>query len=443
MNGYSEQRIPGEATGPVASGEGGRGPLAGLAEKRLSRLKGSLAWLLPLASRAWARLLLIAPAVRAKGEMFWAWRRIKVAQPHSASLTRYAVHLTVLLLAAAALAAGQISFPETQGTDQTVLSASPPLSDSPVRTWRELPFPEGGGFLVKAIVPHTIRAAVGRGGALASDGLPSGEFLSDDTDDLISLKAAAPKARRREIITYVVRSGDTVWDIAEKFGISPDTILWANGRLEDNPDMLAVGQELIILPVSGVYHTVEKGDTLESIAKKYKVDVSAITSYPLNKLRPPYELQVGQSLIVPGGRKPYIPRVVRAYSGPVPENAAKGTGSFGWPVSGRITQKYWDRHRALDIGASKGSPVYAADSGYVVYAGWSEAGYGYMVIIDHGNGFRTLYAHLSWYFPDTGQSVAKGELIGKVGSTGKSTGPHLHFEIIKNGVKRNPFGFLP
>jgi len=287
-----------------------------------------------------------------------------------------------------------------------------------------------------------VEAAAGQDGSLQ----PSEPLFADANElaALRALKAATFEAPRRdEIIIYVARSGDTVWGIAERFGISPETILWANEKLEDNPDLLAIGQELIILPVSGVYHTVEPGETLESIAKKYKVDVSAITEYPLNRLRPPHELQVGQKLIVPGGRKPYIPRVVHAYRGPIPENAAQGTGSFGWPVSGVITQKYWDRHRAIDIGAPKGTPVYAADSGFVTYAGWNDAGYGYMLIIDHRNGFQTLYAHLSWYYPEVGDSVAKGELIGRVGSTGRSTGPHLHFEIIKNGVKRNPLGFLP
>jgi murein DD-endopeptidase MepM/ murein hydrolase activator NlpD len=282
---------------------------------------------------------------------------------------------------------------------------------------------------------------VGQGGPL-----PPSESSLTDTDELAALKAIGPvtlEAPRHEIITYVARSGDTVWGIAEKFGITPETILWANGKLEDTPDLLSIGQELTILPVSGVYHAVEPGDTLESVSEKYKVDVSVIADHPLNRLSSSHDLQVGQKLVVPDGRKPYIPRVVHAYRGPIPEDAAQGTGSFGWPVSGRITQKYWEGHRAIDIGAPKGSPIYAADSGYVTYVGWSDLGYGYMLIIDHRNGFQTLYAHLSWYFPEVGQSVAKGELIGKVGSTGRSTGPHLHFEIIQNDVKRNPLGFLP
>ena len=455
----------------------------------LQRLGEVTEGLLPLTSRVGCRLS--------------AWRRSGLARPGLTSLGRYAVHLTVLLLAATALAAGRINLSQAGEAWQTDLFPSPHLPRSPRSVWRRLPFSEERGFLVRAIVPHTIEAEVDQGGPLrpteafvgqsspppleaevgqggpllsieavvrqggllpldAETGkggplpleaevgqggpLPPSDPLFADADELAALKALKPvifEAPRREIITYVARSGDTVWDIADKFGISPETILWANGKLEDKPDLLAIGQELTILPVSGVYHTVEPGDTLESIAKKYKVDVSAITDYPLNHLSPPYELLVEQKLIVPDGQKPYIPRVVHAYQGPIPEDAAQGTGSFGWPVSGRITQKYWDRHRAIDIGGAKGSPIYAADSGYVTYAGWSDVGYGYMLIIDHRNGFQTLYAHLSWYFPEVGDSVAKGELIGKVGSTGRSTGPHLHFEIIQNGVKRNPLGFLP
>lgn len=249
--------------------------------------------------------------------------------------------------------------------------------------------------------------------------------------------------QRDQIITYTVQPGDTVSDIAVQFDISADTVLWANGRLEDNPDLLAVGQELIILPVSGVYHTVAPGETLEDIAAMYKVEPSAITDFPLNNLTEPYDVSVGQELIVPGGRKPYVPRRVYAYNGPIPEGAASGTGSFGWPVSGVITQKYWKQHKAIDIGAPKGSPVSAADSGYVIGVGRSDKGYGLHVLIDHRNGFQTLYAHLSVYYVEVGQSVKKGQVIGKVGATGKATGPHLHFEIVYKGVRRNPFGYLP
>lgn len=250
---------------------------------------------------------------------------------------------------------------------------------------------------------------------------------------------------RNRIITYTVQAGDTVFDIAARFGISPETIMWSNPELEENPDWLPVGMEVIILPVSGVYHTVKEGDTIESLAKKYKVKPSDITDYPLNNLQgPPYELVPGQKLVIPGGQKPYKPKIVRHYTGPIPPGAAKGTGRFAWPIDGPlyITQYYWKLHRAIDIGVPLGTPVYAADSGFVVYAGWNDQGYGKLVIIDHRNGFMTYYAHLSVIKVAVGMSVRKGQIIGLSGSTGRSTGPHLHFEIRKNGIPRNPLGFL-
>ena len=251
-----------------------------------------------------------------------------------------------------------------------------------------------------------------------------------------------PRRYRIDPITYTVQAGDNVSTIAEHFGISVNTVLWNNGNLEDNPDFLSLGDVLTILPVSGVYHTVVKGDTLESIAKQYKVEVAAITAYEGNYMVEPYTITVGQKLIVPGGCRPYQTRHVVAWEGNVPSGAKKGTGTFGWPVSGYITQRYSEAHPAADIGVVVGTPVRAADSGYVAIVGRSDYGYGLYVLIDHGNGFQTLYAHLSIIYVEVGQSVTKGQAIGLSGNTGKSTGPHLHFEIKLNGVRRNPFIYL-
>jgi murein DD-endopeptidase MepM/ murein hydrolase activator NlpD len=265
----------------------------------------------------------------------------------------------------------------------------------------------------------------------------------------------APKRIRSDVIKYTVQPGDNVSSIADDFEVSADSILWANGKLEDNPDMLSVGQELNIPPVSGVLYTVQSGDTLRSIADKYKTKklntdalVGNTLNFEFNQGRhdlkgPDSTLTIGQFLMVPGGVKPYQPRVVYAYSGPIPATAARGTGSFGWPVSGHITQKFWTRHPGIDIGAPKGAPVLAADSGYVVQAGRSSAGYGNMILINHGNSYLTRYGHLSAFNVEVGDSVKKGQLIGRVGSTGNSTGPHLHFEIIRGADHRNPFGLLP
>ena len=253
-----------------------------------------------------------------------------------------------------------------------------------------------------------------------------------------------PDRPRLEVITYTVQLGDTVQAIAERFGLEPTTILWANPAVEDAPDLLRIGQEIVILPIDGVYHTVQEGDTLESIAEKYKVDVEAITSCPYNDLEPPdFAIEPGMKLIVPGGEKPYVPRVVTSYTGPIPEGA-RGSGLFQWPVLGyNITQGYWYGHRAIDIGIPEGTAVRAADAGFVSFAGWTDVGYGYLVVIDHANGFATYYAHLSNIYVTAGQAVERGQVIAASGNTGWSTGPHLHFEIRYNGVQQNPLAYLP
>jgi murein DD-endopeptidase MepM/ murein hydrolase activator NlpD len=302
-----------------------------------------------------------------------------------------------------------------------------------------------------------------RGGPISNDAADAEPF--NPFDPAIEEEAAlarapmpitiAPKRTRRDVVKYSVQPGDNVSVIAERFEITGDSILWANPKLEDNPDSLSIGQVLNIPPVSGVLVTVQNNDTLKALAEKYKSTktkpeqlIQNIVALDFNQERhdlqePDLTLTAGQYLMIPGGYKPYVPRVVTVYSGPIPNTAARGTGSFGWPVSGRITQGFKTFHRALDIGAPTGKPVVAADSGYVVQAGWSNVGYGFMILINHGNGYLTRYAHLSALNVEVGDSVKKGQMIGRVGSTGNSTGPHLHFEIIRNGVHRNPFGLLP
>jgi LysM repeat protein len=259
-----------------------------------------------------------------------------------------------------------------------------------------------------------------------------------------------PKRLRREVITYIVEPGDNVGKIAVKFDLEPETVMWANGSLAQNPDLLRPGQELIILPIDGVYHTVVKGDTLSSIASKYKSDVQHIIDCSYNGLDPENPvINPADKLIVPGGIKPYVARQVTAYSGPIPADAQKGTGIFAWPTSGRLTDRFGFRtfsgrwHNGLDISNGQGTPVYAADSGFVTFAGWQNNGYGNIVVIDHQNGFITYYAHLSTYYVSAGQSVAKGTLIAGMGSTGNSTGVHLHFEIRHKGARKNPEMYLP
>ncbi len=255
-----------------------------------------------------------------------------------------------------------------------------------------------------------------------------------------------PAIERTEPIVYIVRAGDTPISIAERFGLSPETIVWANAELEGNPALLRIGQQLIIPPVDGVLHTVKAGDTLESIARKYEVSVDDIINWAPNNLTRDSQLVVGQKIMVPEGVKPFTrprPSLTTGKLIAPPSNFTGATGSFIWPTSGVLTQYAWSGHMALDIANAFGTPIYAADAGVVIYADWDNTGYGNMTLIDHGNGFRTRYAHQSAFKVSVGQQVSKGQLIGLMGSTGRSTGPHVHFEIIYNGVRQNPMRYLP
>lgn len=245
---------------------------------------------------------------------------------------------------------------------------------------------------------------------------------------------------RTEVITYTVQMEDTILGIAEKFGLNPNTILWANHDLSENPFLLEIGQELIILPVDGVYHKVKAGDTVEKLAKRYRVTPDKIVNFPLNNLQSKDDpLVPGTMLIIPDGdATPPEPPAVRAPSAPWRSR------NMVWPTRGRVTQGYWlPAHPAIDIGSYIGTPVWAADDGVVAEAGWSSYGYGNYILIRHYDGFSTLYAHLSRIDVAPGEAVGRGQQIGAVGSTGRSTGPHLHLEVRYNGRAYNPLVYLP
>ena len=257
-----------------------------------------------------------------------------------------------------------------------------------------------------------------------------------------------PKAQQ-EIKEYRVVDGDNVLAIAEYFGLSVDTVIWANDLGEGN--YLKIDQVLRILPVDGVLHKVEEGDTLESIASKYKVAPNAIKGFEPNHIANPSDLQPGQSIIVPGGELETKWRPVPSSRGDSRYASAatpsytppKADTTFQWPASGPITQYFGSYHAGIDIAASYGSPIYAVASGKVIEAVKLDWSYGWYLTVDHGNGFQTLYAHCSRFHVGAGEYVNKGQVIASVGSTGKSTGPHLHFEIYRNGGVVNPLNYLP
>jgi len=272
-------------------------------------------------------------------------------------------------------------------------------------------------------------------------------LLAFESQGMSTLISEKPRA---DVIEYTVQSGDTVGAIAEKFGVEEDTIIWENDLA--SAKSIKPGQTLRILPVSGIRHKVKKGETVYSIAKKYESEPQAIVDYPFNSFvnDETFALAIGQELIVPGGIKPKSKTLTTATKSvargaiQTPDaGVVAGSGNFVWPAGGRITQGYFWYHQAIDIANRSAPNVLAADSGKVIIAGWPDrSGYGNRVIIDHGNGYATLYAHLQAIYVTPGQYVNRGEPLGKMGSTGRSTGTHLHFEIRRNGAKLNPLQFL-
>ena len=274
----------------------------------------------------------------------------------------------------------------------------------------------------------------------------SDDWLATDQDDYaVNRPRKAPE--RTETIEYSVRVGDTISSIAQYFGISVNTILWENNLTAKS--YIKPGNKLRILPTSGVSHTVAKGENLASIAKKYDVEANEILA--VNNLANANQIRIGEELIIPGARR-VVDQAVATTRRPrslaeiitgqgeaaVPVAGAK----MNWPVQGRITQYYSWRHNGLDIANKIGTPIYAAEAGTVVEAAWNAGGYGYYIVIDHGGGKKTRYGHLSKFACSVGDEVAKGENIGFVGSTGRSTGPHLHFEVMLYGKRYNPLSYL-
>lgn len=249
---------------------------------------------------------------------------------------------------------------------------------------------------------------------------------------------------RDKVLEYSVQDGDTVSSIAGKFGVSEETILWQNDLTKKS--VLKPGHRIEVLPVTGVIHKVQKGETIYSIAKKYQTEPQGILDFPFNTFvnDETFALAVGQTVIVPEGTPPAQAPAPSAFARRTPDaGTVTASGSFIWPASGNISQRYSWYHKAIDISNKSAPEIIAADAGTVTVAGWpSNEGYGNRVIVDHGNGYETLYAHMAKVYVSVGQRVKRGDPVGQMGSTGRSTGVHLHLEVRKTKVALNPLEFL-
>lgn len=269
----------------------------------------------------------------------------------------------------------------------------------------------------------------------------------------------APTRPRSQPIEYEVVTGDAVFSIAKKYNISPETLLWSNyDVLKDDPHTLRPGQILRIPPTNGILYEWKEGNVLADVARDFKASVDDILAWSGNRLditNP--EIEPGQVIMIPGGAREFqqwvVPTIAVGRAGvyanipggcEITGSPLGGGGWFIWPTDNRYLSgnDYWSGHLAIDIAAATGHPIYAADSGVVVLAGWM-GGYGNVVMIDHMNGYHTLYAHLSSININCGSNAFQGTVIGRAGSTGNSTGPHLHFEVRYLGGFINPWTVLP
>ncbi len=283
--------------------------------------------------------------------------------------------------------------------------------------------------------------------ALGSEGSLAVTTMINGDTAVLKPQILSPLATRKTPTTYRIASGDTLSSIAERFGLKLTTILWEN-KLSLR-STLRLGQELTILPVDGVRHTVKSGDTVAAIAKRYQTEPEKILSF--NGLKEGTTLRLAMDLIVPDGRPAYVaPPVNRTRLARVERfltrtfvQPAQRLGNMLWPTQvRRLTQYFSWRHPGIDIKGAMGTPVYAAIAGVVREAGWNRGGYGNQVVLEHPDGKQTRYAHLSKINTSVGTSVKQGAVIGLVGSTGRSTGPHLHFEVIAGSRRLNPMGLL-
>lgn len=287
------------------------------------------------------------------------------------------------------------------------------------------------GYL-KSVLNSDLSAARGGGEIFINEGVlvATGPAGADDI--------ATTGITNGEIRVHVVRPADTLSEIAEMYNVTANTILWANNLTRATS--IQPGDTLIILPIAGVQHTVVSGDTLSSIAKKYEGDEDEILAY--NQLASASDLQVGEDIVVPGGRikaAPAQPQRTASAARPVQTSGSVSvSGGLTHPAPGTVRTQGLHGYNAVDFGGPIGTPIRAAAAGEVIVSrnsGWN-GGYGNYIVIRHPNGVQTLYAHNNQNFVGVGEYVSAGQTIAAMGNTGRSTGPHLHFEV-RGGT--NPF----
>ncbi len=383
------------------------------------------------------------------GPEFWTLERLAhmgLLEPFGRIL--FHVLFTVTLLGAVVFFR-YVDFPNSELT-LTPAPESVALAVNTLQSGDDASEPEGTGGKVAAMPPFPSEMPV--------TGIRRALILETDL----------PRLQRTEPITYEVRKGDTLSSIAERFGLKVETIFWSNVEVLDrDPHNLKPGMKLTIPPQDGVLYEWQEGDTLQEIAEKFQVEPEAIVDYPSNNLDPSLlmdeeaskNIEPGTLLFIPGAKTEDIdwtlPRFIRerlAFSrlkgpgecGPIGYGPI-GTYTFIWPTTVyRVSQGFSMAHPAIDIPGAVGLPIFAVDHGVVVYAGWHNGGYGYVVVVDHGNGWQSLYAHLSSIIAGCGTEVFQGQIIGSMGNTGRSTGPHVHLELMHQQYgKVNPLQFLP
>ena len=430
---------------------------AAMAAKKL--LKGlflllgmALVWigrhlLLPIIVRLYQLMVRIRRALRPAERRFRliaAHRGILHGAVIAVALTTVGGNLYAQTQATVSTGEQSVLYKYITGDDSTVVESGPPSAND----------------------PQDIAGADGANGDNTPADDVTDDALDQGSDAMIELGALMPEtipgsgtvAHRTQIEQYVVQSGDTLSDIANKFGISIATILWEN-KLTVH-DFIQPGQTLSILPTTGITYKVKAGDTIGKIAAANGVDPNDIKSW--NDITDDTVIALGQSLIIPGGKiaPPLAPKPKpRALASPIqiftkpPDAVDNDITNMVWPTTSHIiTQPYgiWSRvdhgiHTGVDLGAPAGTPIYAADDGIVTHSGCGAScytGYGYYIDIDHGNGIMTRYGHTSKRFVVVGEQVHRGEVIGLIGSTGHSTGPHLHFEVRVNGQHVNPMPYI-